>query len=885
MDKNNYKLKYMIIDIETLKDYWSFQWCNESMEKAKIFECTNDKHFYKVYKSFKSLKRSIYCYSIDFDKLMINSLCKLVEAKETNIAWKLRRISDYSIKGNINYFRLNKEFWCDNYFKLIEKENITSKEAFETSKLNLQEKYKDNNWIINFLNEFDYLLGKSKVFKELNIIDLPKMLYYFSIRKDGIIRPTISLKNIQLSEEKTNIKFDFNKYEYIKDVKKDGLYNTFKEYSLNDVDFLHRYFKDKCVKTIMTRVYACQAIQKFYPDFTFNDKMIHSENNTTLLVKAFTLPENKRNQKITMNYKDYIKNTGVTKFDNFINFVNEHKENVPKDKDLKKLYCEYYDEKYIYDDKNIVEGSQIDIKIGSVTTFDLYGTLVNSGLGGIHGALDNYKNKNLWHLDYTSLYPSIILQFKELYKNIINVELYETLYNFRNKEIKSNIKKLKKEQETIINMIEQNGNDSADIAEYEPQLDFIDKKLEMFSNLESGVKLLLNTPYGILNSNFNLPITNKTLGRFICLYGQYKAIELCKLIIKHSPDSKFVNINTDGIIVDNITKEAIDKIVTEDKDGYLTLGITQIENIIQYDVNNYLKVINGSLKTKGTTFGTGIKQTFTKNEKIMCNMKNALSLFMGKKVDYLPIFFHNTKKKSSVVLEGEKTSMDKIYYLTDENNGKKAIKNVAKPLVINIDGEIMYFTENKKEAKISEYQKFAELTMDKINNFTMNKIQNNMKYVSNPLTPESDEAKISILRSQRLKINKILKNYNVTCIIVDENDEIMIHDKNKIDSKYSNYTLTNIIKSKEAYGLSLLNNIDDIVFVATRDEFTQDVLSSKCILNISHNISKFKCYMITKEYYYKSESNTKSVIKLLESYKIPLFTIDQKFTFVSNNIV
>lgn len=857
--------KYMIIDIECLKDYFSFQWKTEEMKEAKIFECLTDSDFYKLYHSLENNTRAMYCYSIDYDKTMINAVCKLVEKGEADINWRIRRINDYLIQGGINYFRINKEFWCDNFFKI----NETSDNAFEESIENMKQKYANDQWICGFLDEFHMVLGKSKVFKSQIIIDIPKMLYYYTVRKDGIIRPSISLKNIQLAEEGLNLKFDFNKYLTIEDVKKDGLYDIFIEYSLNDVEFLHRYFLNKCLPTIETRIYACEAIKRFDDIFMYSNDMIHSENNTSLLVNAFQLPEDQRNQDISIDYQKYIKTTGYSTFDNFVEFTNTYKLDHKRDKELKEAYCENYDKKYIYDDSNKVEGNEIEVVANSVDTFDLHGIPATIGLGGYHSAKHNYYGENLWHLDYTSLYPSIILQFKEYYSKLINTELYEALYNFRNTELKPQLKKMKRE------MIERSGNDDDDISMDEFRLNELNEKITLYSKLQNGVKLLLNNLYGILNSTFNLPIANKTLGRFICLYGQYRAIVLSDLIIKTSPESRIINGNTDGIIVENISKESIETIVSTDRDGYLTLGTTKIEKLIQYDVNNYIKIVDDTLKCKGNTFGTGLKQVFVKNEKLRVNMVNALNQINNEKVGILPIYFHNTKSKSSVLLEGEESSKDKVYYLTTKDKGKLAYKNLVKPLILNVDNEIMYFTTNKEDAKISEYIKFAKITEGKIMNFTANKITNNMKYIKNKLELDSEE-NTKIKRSMRLKINKILKTLGKSSVIMDKDMNILCDDKNKIVSEYANYTLTDIIKSNKSYALGI-KNTEDIICVSTNDKFTINLFTKYTTLEISH-ISGYKCFIFTKDEFDKMKScRSLKIFKEVKKSIVPLWTIDKKY--------
>jgi len=77
MDKKD--IKYLIADIETLEDYFSFQYRNEVMSKADIIECYNDDDCYKLYNLLASSTRPMYVFSIDFDAIILNMFCKLVE--------------------------------------------------------------------------------------------------------------------------------------------------------------------------------------------------------------------------------------------------------------------------------------------------------------------------------------------------------------------------------------------------------------------------------------------------------------------------------------------------------------------------------------------------------------------------------------------------------------------------------------------------------------------------------------------------------------------------------------------------------------------------------------------------------------------------------------
>ena len=869
----------MAIDLECIKRLFTFQFRNKEMEKAKMFEAYNDEDIKRLYGSLIKANLPMYCYSIHYDKAMINALFKLVEKGQVNIVDSLKRINDYFIIGGINYFRLNREVWVDNYFKNLDKyENQF--DVFKYSIEKVSNKYYENPRVGQFLHEFSYLLGQSNNFRKLNIIEIPKMLYFYTIRKDGIIRPSISLKNIQLYEEGWNHIFDFENMFDLDEIIEAGMMEDFRKYSLNDVDFLWRYIEKKCIPILKQRYYACKAIQKFN-SFEFDERMIHSENNTNLLISAFSNgkvvkeeeeeeEENKENDEFYNTIFDNIKQTGYDKFDKLVEFV-QNNNDIKKDKDLKEEYCDYYEKEYDKtDEKTIQDNGKIQIVVGKFDEFELFGTKVTTGLGGIHGAIERYIAENLWHLDYESLYPSIILQFYKYYGKIINIELYKGLYEYRNNILKPRLKQLDKEIADIYQISEKSGI----TAELEEKLNKLETEYQEVLNLSNGSKLLLNSLYGILNSEFNFSISNKILGRFICLYGQYKAIELSKLIIQESAKSELVNINTDGIYVSDIDENTILKIVEKDRDGYFKLGFKHVDKIIQVDVNNYITITNNKLKTKGSAFATGMKQVFTRFEnKITVNMKNALTLIKNPdemNLKYEPIYFHQKNKKfSTIALEGEESSAGKKYYLTNEKDGKTAIKFIAKPTVLSLDGEIMYFTDNIDLLDKSEYRKFAEITRDRILEFRLTD-KDNLPYIQYKLKPDMDEKNISFKRKMRLWFNKLYPGLVCFNGFRGNPENVLTIDK-KVIPELSNYNMTNILKSTEPMGISLKKG-EILEFITTDNENTLTKLTDDKVPFSQYKDNKI--FILKKEDVFNHED-----VKIVDKEIIPVYTWDKEYDY------
>jgi hypothetical protein len=500
-------------------------------------------------------------------------------------------------------------------------------------------------------------------------------------------------------------------------------------------------------------MYAVKAVQLLNPDFKLSESAIYAENNTALIVEILKIDN--PNKEFDFDYTEYI-NTKYDKFNMFVKFVNNNKY-IEKDRDLKELYCTSYEKVYIDDDK-VIEN---DILVGSFDELEINGTTLTFGLGGIHGAIENYIGKSLLHLDYTSQYPSIILQYRELFETLINVDLYEAIYNMRIEY------KAKKEKLEV-------GCD-----------EWIEADL-----IESGLKLIMNSSFGLINSNFNLAISNKNLGRFICLKGQSL---LLNLISKLPDNTLLINNNTDGIIV---PKEGIniESIVESDRDRYFTLGVKEINNLVQYNVNNYIK----DFSVKGM-FKPSIKQEINRNERITVNTKNAVKIIMGKEIKIEPIYF-----RDNVIGD------DLPYYFSSK--GTQLIKRLTKPEILCLSGEPMLFTTNKEDAELDLYVKYAQITKDNILNFTFinDKIKNQM-YYEHILYTDSDENN-KAKRSLKRKLGKIFNKDLIGLAGFKGNIKANTYYKGKAIKPLIQYNMTKILTSTETKAFSLHPNGDYTIF-------------------------------------------------------------------------
>lgn len=877
---NDFKLKYTIADLECLNDYFSLQAKNEKSDEIYIYECVNDSDIKALYKLLQESKRPQYYYSIDYDKTMLNCLCKFVEKDHRDIVSKLRQVNDFIIQQKLNYFNLNRSFWVDHYFKFQNNDpKLDHKTLFSRSKM----AFSGNQIEYQFIQLFPDLLGQSKVIKNMIINSIPRIMYYFSIRKDKSVIPTISLKNLQLLNEGYNIRFDFNKYTSIADIKKAGLYDKFIEYSKNDISSLEKIFLGKPKDDILKRFYAVEAVKKINPDFKAADTMLYSENNTELIQNILRLPEEKINKNIDIDYTKYI-HTNYKKFNDFISFVNDNK-HLNKDWELKENYVNYFESKvdsnvqYILD-----EMGEVITKINSFDEINIKNELndiiVKIGLGGAHGALNEFIGTDLLHYDYDSQYPSIILQYEELFKNIINIPLYRSMYVMRNSS-KPRLTKLEKDIDALYKKIDVGGNDGGDIEEYGPLIDEYERQQEYLNKLVQGLKLILNSAGGLINSNYNLPIACKNLGRFIPLKGQSLILNLCDELKKQH---KISNVNTDGIIC---SKNPL-KVLKIKQDRYFNVGMKTIDQLIQNDVNNYLAVSGNKLKKKGS-FNLSIKQWINKNEKLAVNIENAIKLIQGKNIKIEPTYFDRRYF--------DKDILDIPWYFTTKKDGQQIIKNLKKPEIISIDNEIIYFTQNKKDANLDLYKKYAKITKDKILNFTLHKKSSNLPYFEEKLiidTEENIKEKMMIKR----KLGKIFGSKQIGFVGYQGKNKRVSFMDNKPVKSLIQYTMTNILKSTWCAGFLVENNkynLEDPFIIIDVDIFDKNLGTAKKgwkkikpLLSELEKYDTFQCWNhITKnhnkKYIFKNPKKIEE-IHLKKEYRKYIEILDRATVYSLDNL-
>lgn len=191
---------------------------------------------------------------------------------------------------------------------------------------------------------------------------------------------------------------------------------------------------------------------------------------------------------------------------------------------------------------------------------EVAGVNVTYAMGGAHGSIDNYFAEGLIvHVDVTSFYPSLMIEYALLSRNSRTPEKFKAIYDKR-----VALKKAGKKKE------------------------------------QAPLKIVLNSTYGSSGSETN-PLFDPRQARRICINGQ---LFLTLLLEMTEGLAQAFNVNTDGVffIVDDESKlpEFYAQCKKWEELTRMGLGYDKYKKVAQRDVNNYIMVFeNGKLERKG----------------------------------------------------------------------------------------------------------------------------------------------------------------------------------------------------------------------------------------------------------------------------------------------
>lgn len=184
------------------------------------------------------------------------------------------------------------------------------------------------------------------------------------------------------------------------------------------------------------------------------------------------------------------------------------------------------------------------------------------GWGGLHGAPDKplHRKGLILHVDVTSFYPSIMIRYDMLSRNVKDKSVYKKIYDTR------------------------------------VQLKAEGKKAE-----QAPYKIILNSTYGICKDPKSTAYDPRQANN-ICVNGMLLLLDLLEHLEGHCD---LIQSNTDGLIIQipdtDEAFEAVDDICYEwEQRTGMRLGFDIITEIWQKDVNNYIfKLEDGSIERKG----------------------------------------------------------------------------------------------------------------------------------------------------------------------------------------------------------------------------------------------------------------------------------------------
>lgn len=182
---------------------------------------------------------------------------------------------------------------------------------------------------------------------------------------------------------------------------------------------------------------------------------------------------------------------------------------------------------------------------------EVAGVLHTFGWGGVHGAKEKYHSDGfIIHVDVTSYYPSLMIEYNLLSRNVTRAEKFKEIYDTRVALKKAG---KKKEQEPF--------------------------------------KIVLNGTYGICKDKLSMAF-DPLQANNVCINGQLLIVDLISRL-EEIDGFELIQSNTDGLIVKIPDTDKhfgqLDDICYEwEQRTKMGLGFDFVEEIWQKDVNNYI---------------------------------------------------------------------------------------------------------------------------------------------------------------------------------------------------------------------------------------------------------------------------------------------------------
>lgn len=194
---------------------------------------------------------------------------------------------------------------------------------------------------------------------------------------------------------------------------------------------------------------------------------------------------------------------------------------------------------------------------------DIMGVPHTFAWGGLHGARTNYIGTGIFvNSDVTSFYPSLMIEYGFLSRNVSEPEKFKEIYDIR-----------------------------------------VGLKREGKKKEQQPYKIVLNGTYGASKDKYN-NLYDPLQANNVCINGQLLLLDLIEHVETELPGAMLIQSNTDGVMFKLPDEESLEKYkeITNEWSERTRMGLDHdiIERVVQKDVNNYIVVKkSGKIKSKG----------------------------------------------------------------------------------------------------------------------------------------------------------------------------------------------------------------------------------------------------------------------------------------------
>ena len=316
--------------------------------------------------------------------------------------------------------------------------------------------------------------------------------------------------------------------------------------------------------------------------------------------------------------------------------------------------------------------------------------------GGIHGAIPNYREKGYFvNVDVASYYPSLMIEYGYISRNIHDAEHYKDIYRKR--------------------------------LAYKAQKD----------KRQAPLKIVLNSTYGALKDRFN-PLYDPLQANNVCVAGQLLLLDLIEHLENYVD---IVQSNTDGILVklrasneEEANREfaRLDDLCYEwEKRSRMNLEFDEFREVIQRDVNNYLIV---DAKSKYKSKGAVVKKLNDLDYDLPIVNRAVINYFVK------GISVKQTVEECSDLRDFQKIVKISSLYLYGLHNGKRLTEKTFR-----------VFASNRKTDGIIYKVKTEGANPEKFANTSENCFIDNGEVSGKAIPPELDKQWYIDLAEKRIK--------------------------------------------------------------------------------------------------------------------------------------